>query len=174
MRTIRIDKKFEATIHKYEKELDKYSIRDFERKPSVEIWSPGQVYEHIISNTLNFHVKQIELCLLNNENFDKRKSLIGYISLFINRIPHVKINIPPEENIEPSQPGDKLIIKKRLKELTDTFYSLALKIDASQGKGKTHHPGFGYLSAAEWYAFVDMHVRYHWKDKETIDKFLYS
>ncbi len=174
MKSLPIYKRFEATVHHYEMDLDKYSISDFTRKPSPEIWSSGQVYEHIISNTINFHVKQIEMCLSDNENFCKRKSTIGYIALFINRIPNVKISIPPEENKEPCQPTEKFSIKKRLVELCDIFYQLALKIDNSKTNGKRFHPGFGYLSAVEWYAFVEMHMRYHWKDKNAIDKYLYS
>ncbi len=174
MKAASIYKKFEANVSDWEKELDKYSEEDFIRKQDDTTWSIGQVYEHIISSTLNFHVKQIELCLSNNDNRNKGKNLIGHISLLIKDFPPVNIKIPPEENIEPVQPSDKMIIKERLKKLKDTFYHLASKIDSSKFNGKRSHPGFGYLLAKEWYELIEMHLRYHRKDKLKIDKYLFE
>lgn len=173
MKAIHIYKKLETTVNVWEKELDKYSVEDFKSTPGPDVWTIGQVYEHITSNTLNFHASQIEQCLLDNDNTFKTKSFIGYLCLTIKRIPHIKIKIPPEENIEPSQPNDKQFIKKRLEDVKEQFFYLASKIDSSKSRGKINHPGMGYLHAKEWLVFIEMHIRYHWKDKQKIDDFLF-
>ncbi len=173
MKAIQIYKRLEVTANVWEKELEKYSDEDFQSKSAHNLWTIGQVYEHITSNSLNFHAVQIERCLLSSVNTFKTKSLIGYLCLTLKRIPHIKIKISPEENIEPSQPVDIQFIKNRLNEVKEQFFYLALAIDSSKIKGKINHPGMGYLHAKEWLVFIEMHIRHHWKDKQKIDSFLF-
>jgi hypothetical protein len=172
MKASRIYKKFEKTVNWWDRELDKYAEQDLQRSPGPGLWTIGQVYEHITASTLNFHVKQIEECLGIKDNLDKRKSTVGYISLIIKRIPPIQIKIPPEENFAPVQPPDKSYIRQRLQELKDRFSKLAIDIDANPNGGKTNHPGMGYLKAQEWFEIIEMHLRYHLKDKRTVDNFL--
>ena len=172
MKACKTYKRFEATVIRWEKELEQYSIEVFTQKTNPQTWSIGQVYEHITNSTLNFHVKQIEACLVSNSNKDKGKTFIGWLSLFIKRIPPIEIQIPPEENFEPLQPEGKQVIKERLNDLKKLFSQLSIKIDASKYKGKTNHPGMGYLSAADWFEVIEMHFRYHERDKRRIIKLL--
>ena len=165
-------KKFSLTLHQWVNELEAYTATDFEKKPDARSWSVGQVYEHITSSTLNFHIKQIEHCLQHYSNRWKTKNFIGYVTILTGRIPHVNIPIPEEENIEPVQPKSKAIVKERLQVLSKKFENLAHLIDTQRKSGKTSHPGFGYLSAKEWFVLINMHFEYHRRDKQAADKFL--
>lgn len=170
MRAAKTYKKFNATINKWEKQLEEYSKEDFNHKPNPQTWSIGQVYEHVVSSTLNFHAKQIEICLLSNDNKNKSKTFIGWLSFIINRIPPIEIKIPPEENIEPQQPQNKEDVSAKLNHVKQVFLELANKIDASKCLGKTNHPGMGYLNAKEWLKVIEMHFRYHEKYNANVFK----
>lgn len=172
MKAAKVYKKFDRTVTRWEKALDKYSEQDLKKSPGPGIWTVGQVYEHITASTLNFHAKQIEQCLQTSANREKRKSKWGYLALIIDRIPPVNIPIPPEENVVAIQPPGKPFIREKLQELRSRFSSLADQIDANPRSGKTGHPGMGYLLAVEWFALIEMHLRYHWKDKRVADKAL--
>ncbi len=156
----------------WKSELENYSEEQFTRKPSLESWSIGQVYEHLVNGALNFHVKQIELCLINDENKQEKKTFIGKLMFFMNSFPPIRIKVPPSPAYTPKQPENKGKIGAGMRLLQKKLQDLSAEIDNAVHFGKTKHPNLGYLGAKEWYQLIVMHFRHHFLQKKRIDLFL--
>jgi hypothetical protein len=156
----------------WKSELDKYSDEQFSKKPSQESWSIGQVYEHLVIGTLNFHIKQIEQCLLSDANQKEKKTFPGKLMFFINSFPPVRIKVPPSPTYTPQQPESKTTIEAGMRLLRKKLQDLSGEIDTVAHFGKTQHPALGYLNANEWYQLIVMHFRHHLRQKKRIDLFL--
>lgn len=169
MNTTRILKKLNATLGEYEEDLGHYSEEEFLKKLTPATWSAGQAYEHIISNTLDFHIRQIEACLTHPNVRQGRKKWTAHLCFLLGFIPKIKIHLPPEELREPGQPADKESTRHRLASLRRLLGELAAKIEATKS-GKRYHLGFGHLTAVEWFALVEMHFHYHLKEKRRLDR----
>jgi hypothetical protein len=153
-------------------ELDRYSDEQFILKPSLESWSIGQVYEHLVIGALNYHIKQIEQCLLSDANQKEGKTFPGKLMFSINAFPPVRIKVPPSPTYTPKQPESKQELKAGMKLLQYKLQSLSGEIDNAIHFGKTKHPALGYLGAKEWYQLIVMHFRHHLQQKKRIDLFL--
>jgi DinB superfamily len=160
------------TVAFYESELPKYSESDFFKKQSEEAWSIGQMYQHLVKGTMVFHAKFAENALATDENSEEGKTMPGKISYLIGGFPPIKIKVPASTEYTPPQPKSKESVIEDLKNLKIQLQDLAEKIDASDSRGKTKHPGFGYLTALEWFQMIEMHFKHHLRQKKRLDKFL--
>ena len=142
-------------------ELKKYSDDQFAMKPSPESWSIGQVYEHLVIGALNYHIQQIELCLLNDENQREKKTFLGKFIFSVNAFPPVRIKVPPSPTYTPKQQESKEKIKAGMMLLQKKLHDLSSEIDNAVHIGKTKHRALGYLGAKEWYQLIVMHFRHH-------------
>jgi len=156
----------------WESELEKYSDEQFAMKPSPESWSIGQVYEHLVMGGLNYHVKQIEQCMFNDENKRENKTLLGKMIFLLHAFPPVRIKVPPSQTYTPQQPENKERIKAGMRLLKKKLQDLSGEIDHAVHVGKTKHRALGYLDAQEWYRLIVMHFRHHRLQKKRIDVFL--
>jgi DinB superfamily len=156
----------------YESEITKYSDEDFSKKQTEESWSIGQVYQHLIKGTMFFHSKFAEDALASNDNSGASKTMPGKISFLIGGFPPIKIKVPPTPEYTPPQPKSKEAVIEDFQKLKLILKDLGDKIDASSSIGKTKHPGFGYLTAMEWYKMIDMHFKHHLRQKKRLDQFL--
>jgi hypothetical protein len=156
----------------WESELDRYSDEQFALKPSPESWSIGQVYEHLVTGGLNYHCKQIEQCMLNDENQHENKTFLGKMIFLLHAFPPVRIKVPPSPAYTPQQPDNKERIKAGMKLLKLKLQDLSGEIDHAVHFGKTKHRVLGYLDAPEWYRLIVMHFRHHMLQKKRFDAFL--
>jgi hypothetical protein len=156
----------------WESELDKYSDDQFAMKPSPENWSIGQVYEHLVIGTLNYHLKQIEQCLITDVNQREKKTFVGILMFSLNSFPPVRIKVPPSPTYSPQQPESKKKINAGMRLLQKKLKDLSGEVDHAVHFGKTKHPALGYLGAKEWYQLIVMHFRHHLLQKKRIDLFL--
>ena len=156
----------------WELELEKYSDVQFAMKPFPESWSIGQVYEHLVMGALNYHIKQIEQCLVTDENQNEKKTFPGTLMFAINSFPPVRIKVPPSPTYTPKQPDGKEQLKAGMRLVQKKLHDLSNKIDHAIQFGKTKHPTLGYLGAKEWYQLIVMHFRHHLRQKKRIDIFL--
>jgi hypothetical protein len=156
----------------WESELGKYSDEQFILKPSPESWSIGQVYEHLVMGALNYHIKQIELCLLSDANQNEKKTFPGILMFSINSFPPVRIKVPPSPTYTPKQPESKTKIYAGMRLLKKKLQDLYSEIDNAIHFGKSKHPALGYLGAKDWYQLIVMHFRHHLRQKKRIDLFL--
>ena len=111
----------------WESELEKYSDVQFAMKPFPESWSIGQVYEHLVMGTLNYHVKQFERCLVNDENRRENKTFQGKLIYIIHAFPPIRINVPSSPTYTPKQPESKEKIKAGMRLLQKKRIDVFLK-----------------------------------------------
>lgn len=160
------------TVAFYESELPKYSESDFAKKQTEEAWSIGQMYQHLVKGTMVFHAKFAEKALSTDENSGEGKTMPGKISYLIGGFPPIRIKVPASTEYTPPQPKSRTAVEEDLENLKVQLKDLAEKIDTSNSKGKTKHPGFGYLTALEWFQMIEMHFKHHLRQKKRLDKFL--
>jgi hypothetical protein len=156
----------------WESELRKYSDEHFSKKSSPENWSIGQVYGHLVFGTLNYQIKQIEQCLLDDANRKEKKTLAGKLVFSVNSFPPIRIKVPPSPTYTPKQPESKEMLKEGMHLLQNKLQDLSAEIDNAVHFGKTKHPALGYLAAKEWYKLIVIHFRHHLRQKKRIDLFL--
>ncbi len=169
-----LDKKltaFKQVLSVWEAELPKYTIEDVLKKPNENAWSMGQVYNHLISATLNFHLKQVEVCLNTTQNENGKKNFKGFLAFnIINGFPPIKIAVPSSETYTPKQPASIDELTKGLQRVKLSMEQTLPLIKAGNTKSKTAHPGFSFLNASEWYTIVGMHFRHHLRQKKMLDE----
>jgi hypothetical protein len=153
----------------WENELILYSEEQLTRKPSLETWTLGQVYEHLIIGSLNYHIKQIEQCLSSDRDQNESKSFLGKVMFLLKSFPPVRVNVPPSPLYTPKQPENKEKIQAGIRLLKKKMKELSLRIDSAVSSGKSKHPGLGYLNAKEWFQLIEMHFRHHLRQKKRLN-----
>ncbi|MFK8101040.1 MAG: DinB family protein [Saprospiraceae bacterium] len=162
--------RFLKTLNLWEKALTSYAEEDFQRSPSPDSWSLGQVYQHLIQATLNFHLPQIQECLRTNEHQAKRKNFKAFLAYHVlDGFPPIKIKVPASKEYTPLPPKNKQSIAEGLNKLKAAMQTALTSLDAPSAKGKTPHPAFAYLNAEEWYRLIDLHFRHHLRQKKSIE-----
>lgn len=150
--------------------LDQYDEGMLLHKPSDASWSMGQLYGHLVAET-SFYLAQIEACLSGDQNKAQQPTPEGIAMLAANEFPDVRIEGPPS-NALVQQPESRAQLVVQLDALLDTARTTTAMLQQGSMKGKTAHPGLGYLSAKEWAQFAAMHLRHHLRQKQRIDDFL--
>lgn len=167
-----IYKEFEQVYSYWLDELAKYSDNQLEFNIDSESWTIGQLYMHLINSTLNFHLKQVGVCISSSENRKGRKSFKGiYCFIFLKKFPPIKIKVPPSEAYTPKQPESKAIIVAGFQNVKEEMEKILSQFKNNKN-GKTPHPTFSFLNADEWYKLVLMHWNHHILQKERIDKIM--
>jgi len=156
----------------WESDLETYSDEQLMKKPSSEEWSIGQVYAHLVMGSLQYHIKQIELCLGYDANQNEKKTFPGTLMFFIQAFPPVRIKVPPSPTYTPQQPESREKIRAGMRLLRKKLQELSGEVDAASHVGKTKHPALGYLDAQEWFQLIVMHFRHHRLQKRRLDIFL--
>lgn len=162
-------KEFNSAIDYWIKCLDSYTLQELRSKPSLNNWSLGQLYLHLINDT-NFFIGKIEECINSNEN-EKQEAHDFAKQLFRdNAFPDIIIEGNPNNSFIP-QPESKEQLKASLLAIKDEMKALAEKIDPALN-GKSPHPGLGYFNATEWMQFATIHFNHHVKQQKKIEAFL--
>ncbi|MFN6945906.1 MAG: DinB family protein [Cytophagaceae bacterium] len=167
----KIYKEFVETAKYLLKELDYYGINQFKQKESENEWSIGQLYDHLIFGTQNFHVREIRNCLEKKNGATKGgKKVKGMWFFMTGSFPPFKFKGKNATNYEPAQPGNPVQIKDDLFRFIKLMNQLAKEIDKSDLSFKTENPSLGMLNALEWYKLIEMHFRHHLKQKHRLDE----
>ncbi len=154
-------------------ELDRFNMEELTRKPNDEEWSLGQVFNHLINASLNFHLQQVDICLKTTKNRFKFKNIRGFVSYYLLKgFPPIKIKVPPSPEYTPNQPNDKAEIIHGMEILKIKLREASERLTLNPKSGKTPHPGFSYLSANEWFQLIEMHFRHHLHQKARLEAFL--
>lgn len=171
MKPDRILARFQTLSQHYIIEIDKYAWEQFNRKPSPESWSLGEMYSHVI-NTGFLQMQSLHACLQAPANRSAKKTIVGKIVYLVGGIPPVKAKVPKSAEGTASVPGSKQELIDGMARLRRQMEeALPLVKDASPDR-KVEHPYFGYINAKEWYHHIVMHVAHHLRQKKRIDAFL--
>src|SRR5215211_4020516 len=108
---------FQNTIHFWIDELERYDFDQLCAKPAPNSWSLGQVYMHLIENTIWF-MGQVKTCISANENAIRDSSPAAKIMFLNNSFPDEILEGPPE-NASTPQPENKEQLMSELLNLKD-------------------------------------------------------
>ena len=161
---------FNHTVDIWVSELDRYSFTQLQAKPSLNSWSLGQVYMHIISQS-QYYLGQMAICTSTDEFAEEGTSPAASKLFLANALPNTLIEGPPS-NAHTPQPTSKEQLMLSLLQLKEAVNNLAPLLGKTAYQGKTKHPGLQYFNARQWLQFAEMHLRHHLRQKERLDAFL--
>ena len=161
------------TIDGYITSLDGYSEEQFAHKEAEDIWSLGQMYEHLILTASYFFLANTQRCL------DQRKGQLGGEknqygdNLYkYNQFPPIKIKIPEvlrgPEPVAKAKSEYRALLEKNLSDAQNMIGS----VQNDSGEYKCIQPAFGWLNAHEWYHLMEMHFRHHLRQQVELEGFV--
>nr|WP_091068005.1 DinB family protein [Paenibacillus sp. NFR01] len=160
---------YAAVIGEYQSALKKYSIPQLRYKSAPDVWSLGQMYDHLILAALDY-LDQVERCASAAEEQPEGKTAGGAALFEAGAFPDIRIRLPdgPENTPDNSRGTDELrdgldVVLKRMAEwesrLSEVNHNLKVK-----------HDGFGWLNAQEWFQMIGMHFRHHLRQKSELEQ----
>ncbi|TWW01147.1 DinB family protein [Chitinophaga pinensis] len=165
-------KQFNHTITSWLNYLDDYTIEMLHQQPLPGSWSLGQVYIHIIDDT-QYQVGQMKLALSDVHNKHEDMHPNARQMFLHNSFPEIQIE-GPATNTPIRQPQSKEELKQALLSIKAEVNQSAGNQQLLKSKGKSLHPGLLFFSAAEWVQFMEMHMRHHFRQKDRIDRQLFT
>jgi len=163
---------FNATIEKWIRCLDDYTLEMLHQKPQPGSWSVGQIYVHITDDTRYF-VEQMRAALSDRDNSEKEMHRDAKAIFENNGFPDALVT-GPATDASVSQPQSKEELLQRLISIKEDVNQLYISSGIEGSGGKSRHPGLLYFSAPEWLQFAEMHMRHHFRQKKRIDDRLFS
>lgn len=150
--------------------LDSYSLPQLQYKPISTQWSVGQLYNHLIGDT-NFYLNQAAACFDDHEHEHDDCNAFAQKILSDNALPDIRIEGHPNNQFIP-QPASEGELTAGLKAIEQRVQELAKKYADYPAKGKSLHPGFGYLSLPQWLQLAALHFNHHLRQKQRLDALL--
>jgi hypothetical protein len=171
METKAINETLINLLNSYKEALLGYSNEQFNHKQDNDIWSLGQMYEHLISSANFFFLKNIKYCLeqrngeTGGEMNENGKKVFSY-----NSFPPIKVKVPGGGPQPVALAKESYVSAFDL--LVDQLNSQVEKIGNDPGVYKTQHPVFSWHNAKEWLQSFEMHHRHHLRQKSELEGFL--
>jgi hypothetical protein len=173
MTSTEIYQKLETAVNQYLGSLDNYSDEQFAHKNANEVWSLGQMYEHLYITSGYFFMANVMRCLEQRKGqIGGEKNEYGEKQYKYGTFPPIKIKIPevlrgPEPNAK-TRAEYKVLLPKVLEDAQ----KLIELIEANDGQYKTNHPAFGWLNANEWFQMLEMHFNHHLRQKVELETYI--
>jgi hypothetical protein len=158
----------ENTATTYRKKLTSIPESIFKKTPSNGGWSYSEVYTHIFELSL-LSLEALDGCLKSTAKQRKTPLITRLILFFGSFPPAMKFKVPKQlaakaRKIDKTTAATMILdFEVKLK----PYYELVKYADP---KMKTPHPKLGYLNAAQWIRFIEIHLKHHLKQLERIDK----
>jgi hypothetical protein len=158
-------------LNLYKNALLDYTEEQFNHKQAEDIWSIGQMYEHLAVSANYFFLKNIKYCLENrNGQMGGEMNAKGENVFKYNGFPPIKVKVPG---------GGPDPIAQNLNIYSTIFDNIIEQLEqqlpiilANDGNYKTLHPVFGWHSALEWLHSFEMHHRHHLRQKKELNGYL--
>lgn len=160
----------EKTIQGYMEALDGYTDEQFVHKSADDVWSLGQMYEHLYITSNFFFFANTVRCLEQRKGqMGGEKNQYGDNIFKYNSFPPVKVKIPEvlrgPEPIAKTREDYRSLLEKVLADAK----KLIEPVTHDAGNYKCFHPVFGWLNAHEWYHNMDMHFRHHLRQQKELE-----
>lgn len=160
----------QATLESYIAALDRYTDEQFAQKPAEDVWSLGQMYEHLYTGATFFFMANIRRCLERRKGQEGGElNEYGRNLYKYNGFPPIKIKIP--EVLRGPEP-----VAKSREDYKSLFAGILTQARAfiepvteDDGTYKTLQPAFGYMTAREWYHLMEMHFRHHLRQQKELE-----
>lgn len=168
-----ISKNLSNTFEIYLSSLPSYTHEAFDFKKEEDIWSLGQMYEHLYTSGIYFFLANINRCLEKRKGtLDAAPNKSGFFVLKNNEIPEGKYERPDTgRNPEPVSRGIQFY-EKNLPQLLTEFLKKEDLVSNDSGEYRTEHPYFGFLNAREWYQSMEIHLRHHLRQKAELESYI--
>ncbi|MCU0341815.1 MAG: DinB family protein [Spirosomaceae bacterium] len=162
---------FTELMNGYMAALDRYTDEQFFYKSDPEVWSLGQMYEHLFTSSNYFFLANIARCL------EQRKGQIGGDknkwgdNIFqYGGMPPIKVKVP--EAVRGPEPVAKSRDEYRVlfAKIVSDAQSITEAVANDAGEYKAMHPAFGWLNAHEWYHCMEMHHRHHLRQQQELEE----
>jgi len=167
--------KFEETANHYMQAIDQFSMEQLQRQPSEEAWSLGQMIQHLINSALYMHLRNVELCMVENGGDAEPggvKTEAGMALFEQGSFPPVRIQVPPSPQYTPVQPSNKEQLIQGLNTVIQRMREVEPTLHQAPSANTVAHPRFGAMNAIEWYLIVEMHYRHHLLQMDRLKAFL--
>lgn len=156
-------------------ELDYYGKNQFKEKVKGEGWTMGQVYDHIVYGTYDFHLQKLNNCILReNGSTEGDKKILAKLIFMFGSIPPIRLKGRPASVYLPGQPENPEKFKDEFYKFLKVVHRASKEAGEAKLDFKTHHPIMGMLNAMEWLQLIEMHMRHHVRQKKRMDKSLRS
>ncbi len=164
----------EKVLDIYINDLEKYTESEFLKKQNKEIWSIGQMYQHLYESGLKFFLANSKRCLekRNGIEGEARNKLAQNIYSY-NSFPPQKFQRPGATTENEPVANNIEFYKQALQEWKESSLKMINLLKNDAGIYKTNHPIFGYLNAIEWVWNMEIHARHHLRQKKELESFLY-
>lgn len=158
-------------LTQYRNDLGTYSLKELRHKNEHDVWSIGQMFDHIIVVS-NEYLDNAEACLGQMAIEPSGKSSFGEQLFREGGFPEIKIRLPDEMNAPPNNSDSQAELTARLDRLIERTEHLKSIVGSAHPHHKVLHGGFGWLNAQEWFDLVGMHARHHLRQKTELEHFI--
>lgn len=159
-------------FRQYLASLEKYNEAEFSYKESEQIWSLGQMYEHLAISS-EFFIRQAEGCLREEKgDFEGEKSEMGKQIFALGGFPPIKVK-PPEQY----KAAIEVIAKSKddynriFEDFIERLPKVQSAIEQNPTLYKRKHALFGMLTASEWIWCLETHLRHHFRQQSELESF---
>jgi len=162
----------QVTVNHYIDSLNNYTEEQFAKKQAEDIWSLGQMYEHLTLTANFFFLANTLRCLEQRKGqLGGEKNQYGDNLYKYNQMPPVKLKIPeplrgPEPVAKPLAEY-KAILEKNLVDASNMIEA----IEKDKGEYKCIQPAFGWLNAHEWFHLMEMHFKHHLRQQAELESY---
>ena len=161
------------TVFVWKSALDEYTQTDLETKPTADIWSLAQVYDHWLDASQLYMLGKVKSCLeFPQKHIDGELSPLGVQLLTSNEFPVVEAKVPGNNDYQPRNEGENAVLLGRIQQLTEYMEATNEVLKSVQESGKSGHRFFGFMNAHQWYRLIPIHIRHHFRQRAKIDTFL--
>ena len=157
----------EKQIHSWLSELENLTDQELSAKRDDKTWSLSQLHSHLFRGTQNFHLMHVRKCLDSQSDVKRNKTFKGRISFLLGQFPPIRIKVPPTKEYTPIELSKSELIEQA-HHLLSAIDDLKPLFSQSVISGKTAHPAFGYLNAAEWLGIIAMHFQHHVRQRNEL------
>jgi hypothetical protein len=163
----------EKTIQGYIAALDGYTDEQFAHKTAKDVWSLGQMYEHLYVTANFFFLANTVRCLQQRKGQEGgEKNQYGDNIFKYNSFPPIKVKVPEGLGVPELIAKTRDEYKSLLKKVIEDAQKLIDAVTSDAGNYKCIHPVFGWLNAHEWYHNMDMHFRHHLRQQKELETVL--
>ncbi|MCY1505545.1 DinB superfamily protein [compost metagenome] len=169
-------KKLGRSVHKaisrYASRLDQISDAEFNRTPGKGGWSYSEVYSHIFDSTL-LSLMAISNCIKGEGRIEPTAPAVKAI-LFFGMLPPGKRYKVPKRLADRVKKISRTEAAQLIENTLLQFEKVKAGIPLASTKIKVAHPRLGYLNAAQWLRFIEIHFNHHLKQLKRIEKDLHT
>lgn len=158
------------TLTPYLQSLGTYTDEQFAHKEADDIWSLGELYEHLVTSANFFFLANTVRCL------DKRKgqeggemNANGENIYSYNSFPPIKVKVPGSDKTPKIEFKEKGSYVGSFNKILADVDALTDRIAENGGTYKTNHVVCGWLNAKQWYQMLELHHRHHHRQKAELE-----